>query len=103
MTAGSLVRAGRAGQQAPWRWRCGLGHTLEGLSKDALGKPLVFDKQGDIDPATLTTTARQLPRLGQPDHKWVKLNRDMVSYDTTVGDQGIFRHEMTGQGLRQAR
>lgn len=73
-----------------------VGPTPLGPFKDALGTPLVFDKHGDIDPAAYIDDDGQAYLVwGNPTYKWVKLNRDMVSYDTTVGDQGIFRHEMT--------
>lgn len=67
-----------------------------GPFRDALGKPLIFDGFGDIDPAAFLDTNGQAYLVwGNPTYKYVKLNSDMVSYDTSVGDKGIFRGPMT--------
>lgn len=67
-----------------------------GPFRDALGKPLVFDKFGDIDPTVfIDHDGQAYLAWGNPTYKSVRLNRDMVSYDTSVGDQGIFRGPMT--------
>ncbi|MCE4556524.1 glycoside hydrolase family 43 protein [Pelomonas cellulosilytica] len=73
-----------------------VGPTPLGPFKDALGKPLVFDRQGDIDPAAFLDNDGQAYLVwGNPTYKWVRLNRDMLSFDTTVGDSGVMRHPMT--------
>ncbi len=74
-----------------------------GPFKDALGKPLVFDKWGDIDPCVfLDDDGQAYLAWGNPTYKYVRLNPDMISYDTSIGDQGIVRHPMTVEafGLR---
>lgn len=73
-----------------------VGDSPVGPFKDALGKPLVFDKFGDIDPTVfIDGDGQAYLAWGNPTYKYVRLNRDMVSYDTSVGDQGIFRGPMT--------
>jgi arabinoxylan arabinofuranohydrolase len=73
-----------------------VGDSPTGPFKDPLGKPLVFDKQGDIDPAVfIDDDGQAYLSWGNPIYKYVKLNKDMISYDTSVGDKGIFRHPMT--------
>ncbi len=68
----------------------------EGPFRDALGKPLVFDRNGDIDPCVfIDRDGQAYLAWGNPTYKHVRLNRDMVSYDTSVGDVGIFRGPMT--------
>ncbi len=67
-----------------------------GPFKDALGKPLVFDTFGDIDPTVfIDDDGQAYLAWGNPTYKYVKLNKDMISYDTSVGDKGIFRGPMT--------
>jgi hypothetical protein len=67
-----------------------------GPFKDALGRPLIFDKFGDIDPAPfIDKDGQAYLAWGNPTYKYVKLNRDMVSYDQSFADKGIFRHQMT--------
>lgn len=67
-----------------------------GPFKDALGHPLVFDKWGDIDPTVfLDEDGQAYLYWGNPVLKYVKLNKDMISYDTTIGDKGIVRMPMT--------
>lgn len=73
-----------------------VGPTPLGPFKDALGRPLVFDQHGDIDPAVfLDDDAQAYLVWGNPTYKWARLNRDMVSLDTSVGEGGIVRHPMT--------
>ena len=67
-----------------------------GPFKDPLGKPLVFDNFGDIDPAAFIDDNGQAYLMwGNPTYKYVKLNEDMISYDKSFADNGIFRHPMT--------
>jgi len=73
-----------------------VGDSPVGPFKDALGKPLVFDKFGDIDPTVfIDHDGQAYLAWGNPTYKYVKLNRDMISYDTSVGDHGLFRGPMT--------
>lgn len=73
-----------------------------GPFKDALGGLLVFDKFGDIDPAAFIDEDSQAYLVwGNPTYKWVRLNKDMISYNTSVGDNGIFRHPMTVEAFGQ--
>ncbi len=66
-----------------------------GPFKDALGHPLVFDGSGDIDPTVfIDDDGQAYLSWGNPTLKYVKLNPDMISYDTSVGDKGIFRGPM---------
>ena len=67
-----------------------------GPFKDAIGKPLVVDNWGDIDPTVFIDDDGQAYLYwGNPTLKYVKLNKDMISYDLTVGDKGIVRGPMT--------
>ncbi|MET0466637.1 MAG: glycoside hydrolase family 43 protein [Chitinophagaceae bacterium] len=53
---------------------------------DPLGKPLVAAHWGDIDPAAFIDDDGQAYLYwGNPDLWYVKLNRDMISYDKAVG------------------
>jgi hypothetical protein len=73
-----------------------VGASPVGPFEDALGKPLVFDRFGDIDPTVFIDHGGQAYLAwGNPTYKYVRLNRDMVSYDTSVGDHGLFRGPMT--------
>lgn len=73
-----------------------VGDSPVGPFKDALGKPLVFDKFGDIDPTVfIDRDGQAYLAWGNPTYKYVRLNRDMISYDKSVGDAGIFRGPMT--------
>jgi len=73
-----------------------VGNSPVGPFKDALGKPLVFDKFGDIDPTVfIDGDGQAYLAWGNPTYKYIKLNRDMISYDRNVGDHGIFRGPMT--------
>ena len=71
-----------------------------GPFKDALGNPLIFDKFGDIDPAAfIDKDGQAYLAWGNPTYKLAKLNRDMVSYDRSFADMGIFRHPMTSEAF----
>jgi arabinoxylan arabinofuranohydrolase len=76
----------------------------EGPFRDAIGKPLVFDQFGDIDPCVfIDRDGQAYLGWGNPTYKYVRLNRDMVSFDTSVGDQGIFRGPMTVEAFGKRR
>jgi len=53
---------------------------------DPLGKPLIAAHWGDIDPTVFIDDDGQAYLYwGNPDLWYVKLNRDMISYDTNIG------------------
>eukprot|EP00456_Euglypha_rotunda_P002416 TRINITY_DN1045_c0_g1_i4.p1 TRINITY_DN1045_c0_g1~~TRINITY_DN1045_c0_g1_i4.p1 ORF type:complete len:475 (+),score=115.18 TRINITY_DN1045_c0_g1_i4:950-2374(+) len=67
-----------------------------GPFKDALGHPLVFDTWGDIDPSVFVDDDGQAYLYwGNPDLKYAKLNKDMVSIDTRIGNNGVVRVPLT--------
>ena len=67
-----------------------------GPFKDPLGKPLVAHSFGDIDPAAFINDNGQAYLVwGNPTYKYVKLNEDMISFDTSVGDKGVVLPPMT--------
>ena len=73
-----------------------VGDSPVGPFKDALGRPLVFDQVGDIDPTVfINRDGQAYLAWGNPTYKYVRLNRDMITYDASVGDRGIFRGPMT--------
>lgn len=60
--------------------------TPEGPYKDALGKPLIESAVGNIDPTPFIDDDGQAYLYwGNPALKYVKLNKDMISYDQAVG------------------
>jgi len=60
--------------------------TPEGPYKDALGKPLIDSGSGNIDPTPFIDSDGQAYLYwGNPALKYVKLNKDMISFDQTVG------------------
>jgi arabinoxylan arabinofuranohydrolase len=57
-----------------------------GPFKDAIGKPLITQDWGDIDPTVLIDDDGQAYMYwGNPQLQYVKLNEDMISYDQKVG------------------
>lgn len=67
-----------------------------GPFKDPLGKPLVAHGWGDIDPTVfIDDDGQAYLAWGNPTYKWLRLNRDMISYETSVGDKGVFVGPMT--------
>jgi hypothetical protein len=57
-----------------------------GPFKDALGRPLIATGYGNIDPTVFIDNDGQAYLYwGNPQLRYVKLNRDMISYDQTVG------------------
>jgi hypothetical protein len=60
--------------------------TPDGPYKDALGKPLIAGGGGNIDPSPFIDDDGQAYLYwGNPALKYVRLNKDMISYDQTVG------------------
>ncbi|MGN6727167.1 MAG: glycoside hydrolase family 43 protein [Tepidisphaeraceae bacterium] len=57
-----------------------------GPFKDAIGKPLISAGWGNIDPTVyIDDDGQAYLYWGNPQLKYVKLNRDMISYDEKVG------------------
>jgi len=70
----------------------------EGTFKDALGKPLISGGWGYIDPSVFIDDDGQAYLYwGNPHLYYVKLNKDMVSYDQNVG---IIKEPLTVKGFR---
>ncbi len=71
---------------------------------DPLKKPLIAGHAGglydSIDPTVYVDDKGQAYLAwGNPNLWSVKLNKDMISYDTSVGENGIIRHPMTVKAL----
>lgn len=71
---------------------------------DPLKKPLIAGHAGglydSIDPTVyIDDQGQAYLAWGNPNLWSVKLNKDMISYDTSVGDKGIIRHPMTVKAL----
>ena len=61
---------------------------------DPLGKPLI--KGDNIDPTVFIDNDGQAYLCwGNPKCWYVKLNKDMISYDTSIGDKGLVAYDMT--------
>ena len=64
---------------------------------DPIGKPLVANAWGDIDPTVFIDDDGQAYLYwGNPNLWYVKLNEDMISYDTSVG---VVRVPLTEEGF----
>ncbi|MFL6636230.1 MAG: family 43 glycosylhydrolase, partial [Massilia sp.] len=71
---------------------------------DPLKKPLIAGHAGglydSIDPTVyIDDRGQAYLAWGNPNLWSVKLNKDMISYDTSVGENGIIRHPMTVKAL----
>jgi hypothetical protein len=67
---------------------------------DPLKKPLIAGHYDSIDPTVYIDDDGQAHLAwGNPNLWSVKLNKDMISYDTSVGEKGIIRHPMTVKAL----
>ena len=65
-----------------------------------LQKPLIGGHYDSIDPTVYIDDKGQAHLYwGNPNLWSVKLNKDMISYDTSVGDNGLVRHPMTVKAL----
>jgi arabinoxylan arabinofuranohydrolase len=74
--------------------------TPEGPYKDALGKPLIDSASGNIDPTPFIDDDGQAYLYwGNPALKYVKLNKDMISYDTSIGSGGIVTVPLTAESF----
>ena len=74
----------------------GVSDSPTGPFEDVLGKPLVESGDwNDIDPTVFVDEDGQAYLYyGNPQLRYVKLNEDMISYDTTGGKKGVFEVEM---------
>ncbi|MGN6366915.1 MAG: glycoside hydrolase family 43 protein [Phycisphaerae bacterium] len=71
-----------------------------GPFRDALGKPLVKTGLGDIDPTVFIDRDGQAYLYwGNPHLFYVKLNKDMVSFDTSIGWKGVVEVPLTHEGF----
>lgn len=67
---------------------------------DPIKKPLIADRYDSIDPTVyIDDKGQAYLAWGNPGLWSVKLNKDMISYDTSVGENGIIRHPMTVKAL----
>jgi len=67
---------------------------------DPIKKPLITGNYDSIDPTVYVDDKGQAYLAwGNPGLWSVKLNKDMISYDTSVGENGIIRHPMTVKAL----
>ncbi len=67
---------------------------------DALGHLLVTTGKGDIDPTVFIDDDGQAYLYwGNPHLFYVKLNKDMISFDTTIGDKGVVDVPLTVEGF----
>ena len=74
----------------------GVSDSPTGPFEDALGKPLVESGDwNDIDPTVfIDEDGQAYLYYGNPKLRYVKLNEDMISYDTSGGKKGVFEVEM---------
>lgn len=75
----------------------GVSDSPTGPFVDALGKPLVSDSSWDkIDPTVfIDDDGQAYLYFGNPKLMYVKLNEDMLSYDESIGKNGIVYVDMT--------
>jgi hypothetical protein len=67
-----------------------------GPFKDPLGKPLIGARYDSIDPTVFIDDNGQAYLCwGNPKCWYVKLNQDMISFDTSIGDKGLVVQDMT--------
>ena len=82
-----------------------VGNSPTGPFTDPIGKRLVESDHlwNDIDPTVFVDDDGQAYLFwGNPALYYVKLNKDMISYDHSVGQNGIFSVEMTGAAFGEA-
>lgn len=74
----------------------GISDSPTGPFTDAIGKPLVDEGDwNDIDPTVfIDDDGQAYLYFGNPKIRYVKLNEDMISYDTTIGKKGVVDVEM---------
>ena len=79
----------------------GVSDKATGPFVDAIGKPLVDEGDwNDIDPTVfIDDDGQAYLYFGNPNLRYVKLNEDMLSYDTTIGKKGIESIDMNESGF----
>ncbi len=72
----------------------------EGPYNDPLDKPLVLEGDGNIDPTVwIDDDGHAYLYWGNPALKYVKLNKDMISYDKSIGAAGIVTVPLTAESF----
>ena len=67
---------------------------------DPIKKALIAGQYDSIDPTVyIDDKGQAYLAWGNPNLWSVKLNKDMISYDTSVGENGLIRHPMTVKAL----
>ena len=79
----------------------GVSDKATGPFVDAIGKPLVDEGDwNDIDPTVfIDDDGQAYLYFGNPSLRYVKLNEDMLSYDTTIGKKGVVSLDMNESGF----
>jgi arabinoxylan arabinofuranohydrolase len=68
--------------------------------KDALGHRLVTTGNGDIDPTVyIDDDGQAYLYWGNPQLYYVKLNQDMISFDTSIGNKGVVKVPLTEEAF----
>ena len=63
---------------------------------DPIGKPLIGGKYDSIDPTVfIDNDGQAYLGWGNPKCWYAKLNKDMISFDTSIGDKGLVVYDMT--------
>lgn len=71
-----------------------------GPFKDALGHPLVTTGAGDIDPTVyIDDDGQAYLYWGNPHLFYVKLNQDLISFDTSIGKNGVVQVPLTAESF----
>jgi hypothetical protein len=88
----------------PGRWHAvgvAVSDTPTGPFRDALGKPLISTgTMGDIDPTVfIDDDGQAYLYFGNNKLCYVKLNADMISYDRSVGQNGIVTVSLTAESF----
>jgi len=67
---------------------------------DALGHRLVVTGWGDIDPTVyIDDDGQAYLYWGNPNLYYVKLNQDMISFDTSIGNKGVVQVPLTAESF----
>ena len=79
----------------------GVSDKPEGPFVDAIGKPLVDDGTwNNIDPTVyIDDDGQAYLYFGNPSLRYVQLNEDMISYDESIGKNGIVSIDMTEEAF----
>ena len=78
----------------------GVSDSPTGPFVDALGRPLISRSWDDIDPTVFIDDDGQAYMYwGNPALYYVKLNEDMISFDRSIGNNGIVAVDMTTEAF----